>query len=216
LAAPQWFPAIFAGDLARGSGTLLASRGVDPLSRLAYDARAGDDQALAALVEAAYEPIWRLCATLTDTHSADDLAQEAVLRAVRSLPYFRGDSTARAWLLAIARHTCIDEIRACARRRQHNGPVGQATAQKSTRSDASEHSIVTDLLQRLDPDRRAAFTLTQIIGLTYQEAAHVCDCPPGTIRSRVARARRDLLAMINHAEERRPQRRRSTDRSNTA
>lgn len=190
--------------------------GVDPLSRLAYAAQAGDERALADLVEAAYEPIWRLCAALTDIRSADDLAQEAVLRAVRSLQHFRGESTARAWLLAVARYTCIDEIRARSRRRQHYVPLVPAIAQKPTGSDASDHIIVTDLLQRLHPDRRAAFTLTQIIGLTYQEAAHVCDCPPGTIRSRVARARSDLLAMINNSEEQDPRCENESDRSNTA
>jgi RNA polymerase sigma-70 factor (ECF subfamily) len=168
---------------------------VDPLSRLAREAQAGDDQALAALIEAAYEPIWRLCAALTDADSADDLAQEAVLRAVRSLHSYRGESAARTWLLAVARHTCLDEIRARSRRRHRNDTLAGSAVQ-SPAADASEDSVVADLVHRLQPDRRAAFTLTQILGLTYQEAALVCDCPAGTIRSRVARARTDLLAML--------------------
>ena len=51
------------------------------------------------------------------------------------------------------------------------------------------------LLAALDPERRAAFVLTQMIGCSYAEAAAVCGCPVGTIRSRVARAREDLDAM---------------------
>jgi RNA polymerase sigma-70 factor (ECF subfamily) len=190
---------------------------VDPLSRLARDAQAGDDQALTALVAAAYEPIWRLCATLTDADSADDLAQEAVLRAARSLHNYRGDSTARAWLLAIARHTCIDEIRARTRRRRRDHhSLERSVNQPRHDCDASETSVVADLLHRLEPDRRTAFTLTQILGLTYHEAAQVSDCPPGTIRSRVARARADLLAMLEAAEEPHPQPQPGSARSNTA
>jgi RNA polymerase sigma-70 factor (ECF subfamily) len=53
------------------------------------------------------------------------------------------------------------------------------------------------LLDGLDPDRREAFVLTQLIGLSYAEAADVCGCPVGTIRSRVARARDDLVSAVD-------------------
>ena len=197
------------------SRILLTCLPVDPLSRLARDAQTGDDQALAALVEAAYEPIWQLCATLTDPHSADDLAQESILRAVRSIYNYRGDSTARAWLLAIARHTCIDEIRARIRRRQRDESLLHPAAVPQA-GDASQNSVVTDLIHRLEPDRRTAFTLTQILGLTYHEAAQVCECPPGTIRSRVARARADLLAMLNVTDAPEPVPETPSKRSHTA
>ncbi|MBO0876760.1 MAG: hypothetical protein J2P19_25575 [Pseudonocardia sp.] len=52
------------------------------------------------------------------------------------------------------------------------------------------------VLDGLDPDRRLAFLLTQLLGLSYLEAAQVCGCPVGTIRSRVARARDDLVAQL--------------------
>ena len=53
------------------------------------------------------------------------------------------------------------------------------------------------MLAGLDPERRAAFALTQLLRLSYQEAAEVCDCPTGTIRSRVARAREDLIKLLD-------------------
>ena len=56
--------------------------------------------------------------------------------------------------------------------------------------------VLDDVLAHLDPDRRSAFVLTQVFGLQYDEAAEVLDCPVGTIRSRVARARVDLVAMM--------------------
>ncbi len=67
-------------------------------------------------------------------------------------------------------------------------------------ADASEAVTVSDLVRRLDPDRGAAFVLTQVLGLSYEETAAICECPPGTIRSRVARARSDLLALLQAAD----------------
>ena len=61
----------------------------------------------------------------------------------------------------------------------------------------ADGASVTDLLDRLDADRREAFVLTQVVGLSYAEAAEVAGCPVGTIRSRVARARTDLVAALD-------------------
>jgi RNA polymerase sigma-70 factor, ECF subfamily len=168
---------------------------VDPLTRLAYGARAGDAADLEAFVEAAYGQVWQLCGSLVDDQSADDLAQETFIRAVRTLPRFRGDASARTWLLAIARHACMDELRARGRRRRRDASL-VASATADTAPDAGEEIGVADLVRRLDPDRRAAFVLTQMLGLSYEETARVCGCPVGTIRSRVARARADLLALL--------------------
>jgi len=59
---------------------------------------------------------------------------------------------------------------------------------------------ICDLLTPLDPARRQAFLLTQLVGLSYEEAAAVCECPVGTIRSRVARARAELAAAVRRSE----------------
>lgn len=58
------------------------------------------------------------------------------------------------------------------------------------------------LVAELDPDRRDAFVATQVLGLSYAEAAQICDCPVGTIRSRVARAREELLAALRETSDR--------------
>jgi RNA polymerase sigma-70 factor (ECF subfamily) len=65
----------------------------------------------------------------------------------------------------------------------------------------AEGVVVADLLARLDPDRREAFVLTQLLGLSYAEAAEVAGCPVGTIRSRVARARADLIDSLAEGTE---------------
>jgi RNA polymerase sigma-70 factor (ECF subfamily) len=168
---------------------------VDALTHLALDAARGDRQALDGLVESTYDQVWRLCATVVDEGCADDLAQETFGRAVRALAGFRGDSSARTWLLAIARYTCMDELRARDRRRRLDA-VLEADA-GGVVEDSSGPSVTADLLGRLEPARRLAFFLTQVLGLSYQEAAEVCGCPAGTIRSRVARARADLLAALD-------------------
>ena len=74
------------------------------------------------------------------------------------------------------------------------------------RDNSSENSVapirdieLTQLIGSLDPDRRDAFVLTQILGLSYDEAAEICGCPVGTIRSRVARARTDAVNLLNKA-----------------
>jgi RNA polymerase sigma-70 factor, ECF subfamily len=178
----------------------LPSNAVDPLSRLAHAAAGGDEQALNKFVQATYQQVWQLCSALVDRQSASDLAQEVLLKAVRALPTYRGEANARTWLLAIARHTCQDELRARYRHRQ------QQTLTHSIETAAAlhhpdQHLLVQDLLRHLQPDRRTAFVLTQVIGLSYHEAAQICNCPTGTIRSRVARARADLIDALDHGEQ---------------
>ncbi|MDA8032910.1 MAG: sigma-70 family RNA polymerase sigma factor [Actinomycetota bacterium] len=169
---------------------------VDPLTRLAVAAQAGDDGALDQLVELAYEQVWRLCASLVDEASASDLAQDTFLRAVRALPRFRAEASARTWLLSIARCACMDELRGRTRRRRRDQALVPAAGSAALAADAAGEVLVADLLARLDPDRRSAFVLTQVLGLTCEEAAEVCECPAGTIRSRVARARDELIAHL--------------------
>jgi len=172
---------------------------VDELERLAADAVDGDPVAAAALVRATQSDVWRLCAALGDRQSADDLTQETYLRAFGSLHRFEGRSSLRTWLLSIARRVCADAVRS--RRRRWLTLVREdadleALAGKDGADRVGEGAVVADLLERLDADRREAFVLTQLLGLPYAEAAAVADCPVGTIRSRVARARADLVAAL--------------------
>ncbi len=168
---------------------------MDRLSQLAHAARAGEPDALQRFVEVAYEPVWRLCAAAVDARSADDLSQETFLRALGAIRRFRGDAPARAWILSIARHTCMDELRSRTRRRNRD-----ATVLTRVVPDPGGPLAMADLIARLAPERRMAFVLTQVSGLSYEEAAAACSCPVGTIRSRVARARADLVNAIIEAE----------------
>ncbi len=147
--------------------------------------------------------MWRFCAHLVDPVAADDLAQETYLRAIPALRRFRGDAPVRAWLLTIARRVCAAEIGARSRDRElASGLLIAPTASTGQPPPEPGSEVTVDLLlAALVPDRRTAFVLTQMLGCSYAEAAAVCGCPIGTIRSRVARARADLDAMVSEPGE---------------
>jgi RNA polymerase sigma-70 factor, ECF subfamily len=165
---------------------------VDDLTRLALSAAKGDRIALHGFVRASQADVWRLCAHLGDRDRADDLTQETYLRALRALPSFRADASARTWLLAIARRVVADALRSSQRRRRLEGVLRP----KADEPGPAERVALRDAVDHLDADRRAAFVLTQLLGLSYAEAAEVCGCPVGTIRSRLARARADLVTTL--------------------
>ena len=160
---------------------------LDPITEAALHARRGDAVSAAAFVRATQADVWRLCAHLSSRDSADDLTQETYARAFAALHRFAGRSSARTWLLSIARRVCADAVRAAVRARSLAPPARAAT-------DPAEAVTLRALLGTLDSERREAFVLTQLVGLSYAEAADVCGCPVGTIRSRVARARNDLVS----------------------
>jgi len=175
---------------------------MDELERIAADAAGGDPLAAAALVRATQTDVWRLCAALGDRNTADDLTQETYLRAFGSLHRFEHRSSVRTWLLSIARRVCADAVRSRRRRRLtlvRDTADLETLSGGSTADTVAEGATVSDLLARLDADRREAFVLTQLIGLSYEDAAGVLGCPIGTIRSRVARARADLLELVADA-----------------
>jgi RNA polymerase sigma-70 factor (ECF subfamily) len=176
--------------------------GMDELTRLARTAGRGDNAALAELIQRTQTDVWRLCAHLVDPAAADDLVQDTYLRAIGALKGFRGDAPLRTWLLTIARRVCAAEISARLRRRQLATRIAATpSARRGQAPEASAQVTAALLIAALEPDRRAAFVLTQMIGCSYAEAAAICGCPVGTIRSRVARAREDLIAMTTEPGE---------------
>lgn len=160
------------------------------MSQLLVEAQAGSEAALAAFIRRSQPEIWRFCAPLVGPAHADDAAQETYLAAWRALPSFRGESSARTWLLLVARRTSQRlgrrQLRLSEPDRESPGP------QKSPGPE--NWTELGSLIDQLDLDRRLAIVLTQILGLSYADAAEVPACAVGTTQSRVARARVDLLA----------------------
>ncbi|MFI5934342.1 sigma-70 family RNA polymerase sigma factor [Actinoplanes sp. NPDC051494] len=172
----------------------------DEVTRWALAAGRGDADAAAAFIRATQRQVWRFLRHLAGPGDIEDLTQETYLRALRSLPGFAGRSTARTWLFTIARRVAADHVRAAVTRpRTATVEDWQSAADAATAADRprfEEDVALRDLLAGLAPERREAFVATQLLGLSYAEAAEVCDCPVGTIRSRVARAREQLMVTL--------------------
>ncbi|MFC8846342.1 MULTISPECIES: sigma-70 family RNA polymerase sigma factor [unclassified Micromonospora] len=176
-----------------------AGREPDPATGWALAARDGDPAAQAAFVRATQAEVWRFAAALVDPDNADDLTQETYLRAFRALPAFAGRSSARTWLLGIARRACADHLRVVVRRRRLAERLASHAHSDVAHPDPAGQLGAADLVRRLPAERRGAFVLTQLLGLSYAEAAAVERVPVGTIRSRVARARHDLVEAAGDA-----------------
>jgi RNA polymerase sigma-70 factor (ECF subfamily) len=172
---------------------------VDERTHLLIAARDGDRDALAELVNGLLPDVWRFCASMVGPADADDATQETFVRVWRSASSFRAESAAMTWVLAIARRACIDLVK---RRPRELQPF--ATVEAADPEDHAAINALDDLISRLAPERRAAFVLTQVLGLSYEQTAEVCGCPVGTVRSRVARARADLFAANASAERDQP------------
>jgi RNA polymerase sigma-70 factor, ECF subfamily len=177
----------------------VGENGPDPTTEMALRAAAGDVAAQAAFVRATQTDVWRFTAALVDPGVADDLTQETYLRAFKALPGFQGRSSVRTWLLGIARRTCADHLRTVVRRRRLTARLAAQAWTETPTPDPAHRLATADLLGRLSQERRTAFVLTQVLGLSYVEAAAVEEVPVGTIRSRVARARDELVTAVQQA-----------------
>ncbi|MGW3114999.1 sigma-70 family RNA polymerase sigma factor [Streptomyces sp. NPDC001091] len=178
----------------------------DPATMWAMAARSGDAHAREQFVRALHRDVRRYVARLCgDPQSVDDLAQDTFLRALGSLHRFEGRSSARSWLLSIARRAVIDSYRhAAARPRLSDAPDWQMAvelAQPRGLPGFDDGIALLDLLDALPQERREAFLLTQVVGMPYAEAAEASACPIGTVRSRVARARATLRDLLDEAEQ---------------
>jgi RNA polymerase sigma-70 factor (ECF subfamily) len=155
-------------------------------------ARRGDRGAYAAFIGATQAELAGFCARIAGADS-EDAVQETYLALWRALPSFRGDSSARTYLYAIARRVAT---RVSSRRRRWD----QAAAAPRGVVAVEDHGYgavdLQEALRSLDVERRTALLLTGVLGFSYAEAAEICNCAVGTIRSRVARAREQLIAEL--------------------
>jgi RNA polymerase sigma-70 factor (ECF subfamily) len=168
----------------------------DDLRAYVAAALEGDQVALAHLVRRTQPQVWQMCTALGSPGEEADLVQETYTRMLRALPSFRGEASFQVWLLSIARRVCADQVR----RRQRGRRMLERVVSTEVARAVLPEEPVDDLLAEIDDSRREAFVLTQMVGLSYEEAADVIGCPIGTIRSRVARAREDLLAAVRRSD----------------
>ena len=148
---------------------------------------------------------------VSSPEDARDLTQEAFVHAFRRLDSFRGDSAFYTWLFRIAVNATISFRRKAARRKTYsvesvreasgNEPIdGNDGTRPSARMETHEQQrIVRAALEELSEEFRTALVLTEIEGLSYEDAAEAVGCPIGTIRSRIHRARNELREKLRLA-----------------
>ncbi|MGI9288353.1 MAG: RNA polymerase sigma factor RpoE [Pseudomonadales bacterium] len=171
--------------------------------QLVQRVQSGDKRAFDLLVIKYQHKILGLVSRyIRDSSEVQDVTQEAFIKAYRALPRFRGDSAFYTWLYRIAINTAKNHLMAKSRR-----PPGSdvdledaeyyesATALKDIETPENQlfgeelKSVVNKAIDQLPEDLRTAVTLREFDGLSYEEIADIMDCPVGTVRSRIFRAR---------------------------
>ncbi|MBA4501366.1 RNA polymerase sigma factor RpoE [Marinobacterium marinum] len=165
--------------------------------------QAGDKRAFDLLVKQYQHKIIGLIGRYVyDPHEAMDVAQEAFIKAYRALPGFRGDSAFYTWLYRIAINTAKNHLVSRSRRPPdvdvdvddaHYVDSGSELRDLESPENALYRDelerVVKTTLDRLPEDLRVALTLREFEGMSYEDIANVMDCPVGTVRSRIFRAR---------------------------
>jgi RNA polymerase sigma-70 factor, ECF subfamily len=171
---------------------------MDDATRDLLLAQDGDDQAFSRVIRACEEDVRRFCRWFGQSNDdVDDITQETFLRAYRGLQSFRGDATAKSWLMSIARRVCLD----FAEKRSKEQSVVNGLARKQEISVEAGYAIETrELFDALPSQFREAFVLVRILGFGYDEVAAILQCPRGTVQSRVARARILLAQKVGAGE----------------
>jgi RNA polymerase sigma-70 factor, ECF subfamily len=176
---------------------------MDPDRELVDRARTGDIAAFEALVERHRDVVYRVAARTVGHDEAEDVSQDAFLRAFHRLPSFRGEAPFRAWLLSITRNAAINQI---ARRRpepvESVDPLVEAAdgERQRTPSDRLEGRERRDRLEAkvrmLSPAHRVVLVLRDIEGLSYEEISEVTESPLGSVKGRLHRARGELIELL--------------------
>jgi len=168
----------------------------DPDPRTLARAREGDLGAFEELVRQYQADVWRFAFHFTrDRSLAEDVTQEAFLRAFRFLRSFRGDSKFTSWLFRIARNCAMDALRSrkSTMAKEPPPPVGPPDPEARLEL-AAALSAVTD-------EHRQPFLLIEVFGLSYQEAADVLNLRVGTVKSRMHRARQAMMSALAVEED---------------
>jgi RNA polymerase sigma-70 factor (ECF subfamily) len=163
----------------------------------------GDKRAFDTLVLKYQQKVANLISRyIRDPSEVLDVTQEAFIKAYRALPNFRGDSAFYTWLYRVAINTAKNHLAALARRPPQDDIEAETAEQMDTgtrlkEQDTPEHlamqdemaRTIKDAMDELPDELRTAITLREIEGLSYEDIAQAMDCPIGTVRSRIFRAR---------------------------
>jgi len=172
---------------------------------LVAQARADDMRAFTELVTRHQGSVIRFCYRMTGTlHDAEELAQESFVRVYRHLDRLTPDAKFSTVLLGIARNLTLNFLRDAARRGRgrnlplvdeegHDLPLVDKGLRPDTTARAREiESMIEQGLNALSPDHREVLVLRELEGLDYEAIGRIVGCPPGTVKSRIARGREQL------------------------
>ncbi len=161
-------------------------------------AQRGDRRALEALLSDRYGPVLAVCRRMCGP-DGDDAAQNALLSIARAIGSFEGTAAFSTWCHRIAMRAALDELRRRSRRPEllevDDSHVG-LTATTSMTDTVDLRLDIDAALASLPDDFRAVLVLRDLCGLDYAEIATTLGIPPGTVRSRIARARRDMVDLL--------------------
>jgi RNA polymerase sigma-70 factor, ECF subfamily len=170
-------------------------------------AQAGDLAAFESLVREYQADVWRFAYhLLRDRSRAEDVTQEAFLRAFRSIRTYRGEAKFTNWLLRIARNCAFDTLRAGQRQAQPMASATEAPSQPDpdpgawSAGTSAERLRLHDAIRRLPMDLREPFVTIEVLGFRYGEASAILEVPVGTLKSRMHRARAALMRMLDEGE----------------
>jgi RNA polymerase sigma-70 factor (ECF subfamily) len=187
----------------------MGDREVD--QQLVERAQRGDKRAFELLVAKYQRKLGRLLSRMVrDPAEVEDVTQEAFIKAYRALPSFRGDSAFYTWLYRIAINTAKNYLVALGRRAPTTTEYDNEDAENFEEAEALRDSAtpeselhgkqiaetVNRAMEALPEDLRTAITLREIDGLSYEEIATLMNCPIGTVRSRIFRARESIAAEL--------------------
>jgi RNA polymerase sigma-70 factor (ECF subfamily) len=187
----------------------LSDKDID--QQLVARAQQGDKQAFELLVSKYQRKLLRLISRLVrDPAEAEDVAQDAFIKAYRALPQFRGDSAFYTWLYRIGVNTAKNYLVSQGRRPPSSTEKDNEEAETFDDADAlrdinTPESIllskeiattVNAAMAKLPEELRTAISLREIEGLSYDEISEVMNCPIGTVRSRIFRAREAIAAEL--------------------
>jgi len=180
--------------------------------------QAGDKSAFDVLVIKYQQKVINLVMRYVhDQHIAMDISQESFIKAYRGLKNFRGDSAFYTWLYRISINTAKNHLVSRSRRMpdddidaqeaeqyEGGGKLREMSTPENEMMTSEIHSTITNAINALPDDLRIAITLRELEGLSYEEISEAMECPIGTVRSRIFRARdsieKELAPLVGNSQ----------------
>ncbi len=179
-------------------------------------ARMGDVEAFEQLIESCQKKVFNIAYKMIGNYDdANELAQEVFLKAFRSIKKFKGDSLFSTWIYKVTANVCLDEIRRRKKRivlsldediELNDGEVKRQIPDSSPTPDLEAETneikdAVNKSIQELPDDYKSVIILRDIQGFSYDEISTIVNCPEGTVKSRINRARQALKKILSRKKE---------------